>query len=167
MIEFGGWRSADVLRVCLAMRAADRREVFATRRGFDAHEVFADLLAMRPQTLWFDVAYDRTLMGAPVAFFGVFHRSPGVGSAVMLATDALRPMQARAVARRVRRVVIPDLIGLGLRRVDCQSLEDHRDAAAFLRWCGARATPYPRRAVGKRGEDFREHVWLADELREG
>jgi RimJ/RimL family protein N-acetyltransferase len=164
MTAFGGWCSAAILSVCVGMRAADRREVFATRADEDPHGVFADLYAMKASCLSLEVIYARDGLGPAVGFFGVFLRSPGVGSAVMLATPQLRPMQARAVARRVRRRIIPEMVGLGLRRVDCQCLETHEEAQAFLRWCGARRGDL-REGVGKHGECFREFRWLAREWR--
>lgn len=162
MTAFGGWSSAAILSVCLGMRTADRREVFATRADEDPHGVFADIYAMKAACVWLDVVYAREGLGPAVAFFGVFQRSPGVGSAVMLATPHLTAMQARAVAARVRRHAIPTLVELGFRRVDCQSVEGHDEAHAFLGWCGARAGDL-REGVGKGGEDFREFRWLARE----
>lgn len=163
-VAFGPYDASCVLDVILNMRPADRREVYATRQGEDPWALFADVHAAQAASLWFEVLYDGDLMGLPVGFYGVNLRSPGVGSAYMIATAALRPMQARALARRVRGATIPALVAQGLRRVDCESMEGHAAAHAFLRWAGARGAPQPRRAIGKRGEDFREFAWLAAEL---
>lgn len=164
-VAFGRWSAPAVQHVILAMRPADRREVFALRRSDDPFELFADLVAMRERALWFEVVYDRDLMGDPLAFFGVFHLTPQVGSAAMIATAGLKPRGAAEIARRVRRVVIPDLLRLGVQRVQCERWESHGQAASFLRACGALEAAEPRYCVGKRGEDFREHYWLARDWR--
>lgn len=166
LLAFGGYRPEAALHVILNMRPADRAEVFATRVDEDPFAVFGEIHAARALMLWAEIAYDRDACGAPLAFFAVMHRTPGVGSACMLATPLLRPMQARAIATRVRRRVIPKLAGLGLRRVDCLSAVGHREAHAFLRWCGASVESL-RPAIGKRGVDFVEFVWLARGAAEG
>lgn len=165
MIAFGPWNGSDVLDVVLAMRPADRREVFATRPDDCPWRLFSDLWLARPGMVWAEVVYDGTILGEPLATFGVAQRSPGVGSAFMLATARLRPMQARALARRVRTVVAPHLVKAGLHRADCESWAGHASAHAFLRWAGAERGQ-PRRGVGRRGEDFVEFAWLAPRFSE-
>lgn len=163
-LAFGGWSAPSVLDVLTALRPEDRREAYATRAAEDPFALFAEFVAAAPQVLLFEVAYRGDLCGPPLAFYGVWHRSPGVGAAAMLATAELTAREAAAMAERVRRVAIPDMIGLGLRRVDCQRMESHRGARAFLRACGATEAAEVRREVGRRGEDFREHYWLASEI---
>lgn len=165
-VAFGPYDPSCALRVILSMRAADAREVYASRPADDPWALFGDVHATQAASLWFEMLFRPDLLGAAVAFFGVSPRAPGVGSAYMIATDELAPLDALALARRVRRVVIPAMIAAGLRRVDCESMEGHAQAHAFLRWAGATAAAAPRRAIGRNGEDFREFAWLAADLRE-
>jgi hypothetical protein len=160
MIAFGPFDPAPALEVLLNMRATDRREVFAARADDCPYALFSDLMAARHRMVWGEIGYDGDLLGLPVALIGVFQIAPRTGSAMMIATPALRPLQARAAARRVRAAVIPELMRIGFRRVDCQSWEAHRAAHAFLRWCGARPGEV-RPLVGKAGEGFVEFTWLA------
>jgi hypothetical protein len=81
----------------------------------------------------------------------------------MLATPQLRPLHARAIARRIRDLVVPRMIAAGLHRADCESWAGHAGAHAFLGWAGATRGAL-RRGVGRRGEDFVEFYWLAPAL---
>ena len=162
-LSFEAWSDPMVLHVCRNMRPTDAAEIFALRPDMDAWSLYRDLAAMGGAHLWFEVARPVGRL-TPVALFGVMATSPGVGLAHLIGTDELGLKEARQIAERIRKVVVPALIDAGLHRVEALSLSSYRWAHRFLQSAGARAEGPPRRALGRAGEDFQCFVWLKDEL---
>lgn len=161
-LAFSGWSDLDVLHICRNMRASDAAEVFALRPDCDAFALYRDMASLGPLRLWFEVARPADSM-LPVALFGVVGASPGTGIAHLIATPELRWQDARQIATRIKALVIPAMLEAGLHRVEALSLASHRWAGRFLRAAGATRVEH-RPAMGKHGEDFAVHVWLAEDL---
>lgn len=156
---FTPWEDRAALDVCLNLRPADAREVFATRHDDNGYNLFVDLKNAQGAALISEIVWRGGKLGRPVAILGIFGRTPGVATAIMLATDELTAAEGRAAVRRVRRSYTPRLIAHGVHRVDCQSHEAHSDAHRFLAATGARRGDV-RPAVGREREGFIEFYWL-------
>lgn len=161
-LVFEGWDDLLVLHVLRNMRALDAEEIFATRPDSDPFALYRDMAALGGRHLWFELVRPADSM-VPVALFGVVGTSPGNGQAHLVATDAFTLADARRVAARIRDLVIPAMLDIGLHRVEALSLDSHGWAHRFLRAAGATRVE-PRPALGRRGEDFRALVWLDRDL---
>lgn len=161
-LAYSGWSDLDVLHIVRNMRASDVAEVFALRPDCDAFALYRDMASLGPRHLWFEVVRPADAM-LPVALFGVVGSSPGTGIAHMIGTPDLTWHDARQIATRIKAMVIPEMLSLGLHRVEALALMRHSWAHRFLRAAGATRVE-PRPAMGKDGEDFAVHVWLAQDL---
>ncbi|MEO0380503.1 MAG: hypothetical protein AAF252_09545 [Pseudomonadota bacterium] len=146
------------------MRAGDAAEIYAQRPDQNAFSLYRDLAAVGPRHLWFEIARPATSMD-PVALFGVAGLSPGVGVAHMFGTDDLTLDHCRQIADRIRTVVVPAMLDLGLHRVHADSLASYHWAHRFLQRAGARFEG-PCWNLGRNGEDFATFVWLRSDLGE-
>lgn len=162
-IVFTGFDVFGVRNVVWNMRRADQDEVFATRQDEDAELICAELRLGLGNCAWFETVWSGGHAGDPVAIFAVHPLSPGVGSAMMLATDGLTMAGALAMIRRVRRVVIPALMDAGFHRVECASIEGHKASHGFLRLCGAKAEGRIEQ-LGRHRENFIRFRWLASDI---
>jgi len=161
-LTFDRWSDPMVLQLCQNMRASDAAEIYAQRPDTNAFSLYRDLAAIGQHHLWFEIARPATGM-QPVALFGVAGISPGVAVAHMFGTDDLSLDHARQIADRIRHVVIPAMLDLGLHRVQVHSLVGYRWAHRFLERAGARFEG-PCKSLGRDGEDFATYVWLRSEL---
>lgn len=162
-LAFEGFSDLTVLHICRHMRRVDAEEIFAMRHDSDAFALYRDMAALGGRHLWFEVVRPATEL-APIALFGVVGTSPGCGQAHLIGTDDLRASDAVQIAARVRGVVIPAMLELGLHRVEALSLASHRWAHRFLRAAGATPERDLRRCLGRAREDFLTFVWLADDF---
>ncbi|WP_374656134.1 hypothetical protein [Dongia sp.] len=137
----------DLIAVAENMRAADRREIFATRFDENAELLAEDLLAGDPLGV---IVADRD--GVPAAVLGATEMWPGLWSLWMFATDRW-PSVARETTRFAKRVLWPALLKLGLRRGECRSAAEHHVAHRWLRHLGG-AVESIHPAYGKGGETF-------------
>jgi hypothetical protein len=161
-LAFSGWSDLDVLHICRNMRASDVAEVFALRPDCDAFALYRDMASLGGRHLWFEVVRPVDAM-LPIALFGVVGSSPGTGVAHLIGTPELSWSDSRQIATRIKARVIPAMLAEGLHRVEAFSLAAHPWAGRFLRAAGATRVE-PRPAMGKDGEDFAVHVWLAGDL---
>lgn len=138
------------LHVCRNLRAADIREIEATRWGSYSPED----LAIEVARVWTLNGYGWSVFGGdglPVAFFGATQPWPGVFSAYMLATDDF-PRVALPLTKFVKRVFIPYLRERG-HRIEARSIDGHTQAHGWLRLLGAGVEARMQR-YGRNGEDF-------------
>lgn len=136
-----------LLDVASAMRAPDRREIFATRFDENAAALVDDLLAGDPIG-----AVIAARDGTPVAAIGGTEMWPGLWSLWMFATDRW-PEVAHDATRFARTELWPALRALGLRRGECRSAADHVMAHRWIRHLGGvQESIHP--AFGKGGETF-------------
>lgn len=146
---------ADVMAVARDMRAADREEIFATRWSDDEGELARDCLAGWTRCCFVE--------GTPTAIIGAIPVRPGSWQVFMFATDQFKRCRI-SVTRFVLRVMIPILVEYGVHRAECQSIEGHAEAHAWLEYLGAR-----REAVhshfGRNGETFYTYVWTLADVR--
>ncbi len=148
-----------VRRVAHRMRAADRREIYASRWREDD-----DVLTREVVQLSRFGAVAALDGGTPVAAMGVCPLWPGVWTAWMFATDDW-PKIARAMTRWARRTLMPAVAATGAHRVECRSIEGHDLAHRWLDHLGAvREAEMPD--CGKRRETFYLYAWrLRDRAR--
>ncbi|MFK5997856.1 MAG: hypothetical protein QM492_07080 [Rhodobacterales bacterium] len=158
-LRYQGWTDPMALYLCQNMRASDAEEIFAQRDRVDPYGLFCDMRMLRPASVWCDLVYPATAI-QPVAIFGITLMSPGVGMAHMFGTDRLTLAQTRAIATRIREIVIPEMLQMGLHRVEALSLNNYKWAHRFLKSAGARPEGPPRLAVGKDRQDFQNFIWL-------
>lgn len=137
----------DLFDIATAMRAADRREIFATRFDEDAGSLVDDLIAGDPIG-----AVIAAGDGAAVAAIGGTEMWPGLWSLWMFATDRW-PEVARVGTRFAKMELWPALLALGLRRGECRSAAEHGIAHRWIRHLGGvQESIHP--AFGKGGETF-------------
>lgn len=137
--------------VAANMRAADAREVFATR-WTDCRDTFAASVAARGPYAWC-VGHDE-----PVCCIGVINLWPGVWEAWMFATDRF-PTVGFALTRWIRRTMMPVVMAAGAHRVQAHSMEGHAVAHRWLEDLGA-VHEHTVPALGKGGEAFRVYAWV-------
>lgn len=147
--------AVDLIAIGRGMRAADRREIFATRFDEDAVLLAEDLLAGDPVG-----AVVTTPDGVAVAALGGTEMWPGLWSLWMFATERW-PEVARETTRFARNVLWPALLCLGLRRGECRSASDHVMAHRWLHHLGG-AVESVHPAYGKGGETFIGFVIYGD-----
>lgn len=152
-------RFDDVVRVAENMRAADAREIFATRWDEDRVRLAAE--AVNYSTYAWVARYREE----PVAALGAIEETPHVFNVWMFATDRWRKV-AGPVTRHVEAVAIPALLEAGANRAYCRSIEGHEVAHAWLKRLGAvRESTQP--GVGKNGEAFHVYVWYRETFPNG
>ena len=161
-LSFGLFDDRQVLHVLANMRRVDAEEVCALRPDDDFFAIYRDLCALGSRHLWFEMVRPADCF-QPVAFFGVVGTSPGNGQAHLIATDLFSLSDARQVAARIRDLVIPAMVDLGLHRVEALSLAGHEWAHRFLRGAGA-TREEARPGLGKAQENFRAFVWLGRDM---
>lgn len=137
----------DVAYVCRNLRAADQREIFATRRADDP-----DALAVEIIRYWGPVGWVAADGPRPVALIGATETWPGVWSAWMMATEEF-PVVALGLTKWVKRAMMPGLVDLGAVRCEARSIDGHDHAHRWLRMLGAVQEARLRR-YGRNGEDF-------------
>lgn len=146
-----------LLPVARAMRAADRREVFATRFDDDPDALVRDLVSVSR----FGAAIARA--GQPIAAMGATECWPGMWSVWLIATDEW-PRVARATTRWARHALETVLPAAGAHRCECRSIADHATAHRWLVHLGARAEAvHP--GFGRRRETFITFAWRFDHVR--
>jgi hypothetical protein len=151
-------KRANIAYVCANMREADRREIFACRYDDDAMALAGEYEVLQPQSVAFYAAFHASHY-LPIALFGAWETSPGVGQVHLIATDRWRKV-AGPVTRFLKSVTIPSLIEAGWRRGECRALASNSQSRKWLYYLGAREeTILP--ALGKNGEDFVQLSWSA------
>ena len=144
-----------VRQVAESMRAADRRELFATRRDEDPAAIAAELMAT--SALGAVVASRRKPFAAVAVICGR-EMWPGVWSMGLFATDRW-PEVVIETYRYLTRELGPELRRLGAHRLECHSLAEHASAHRLLARLGAvREAEVP--GFGRRGEDFVRYAWV-------
>lgn len=141
----------DAFYVAQRMRAADRKEIYATR-WTDAPEDLARDVCMCGEFAW-----TLGLGGEPICCLGALALWPGVWSVWMFATDRFGEIGLSAT-RFVRQAMIPALTKTGAHRAECRSLAGHRRARAWLELLGARLEGREY-VYGKNRERFVTYVW--------
>lgn len=144
--------------VAARMRAADRAEVFATRRS----EGPAELAAMAVRWSRFGAVFAGS-DGVPASAIGAAELWPGLWSVWMFATDAW-PAVRLATTRYARDLLTRQLFDAGAHRAECRSLATHREAHRWLALVGARRE-WPIPGYGKGREDFVTFSWRRDHVR--
>lgn len=142
----------DVLAICWNLRAADRREAFATRFNDDP-----DSLAMEIFSTWGGLMWIAHHDGKAVALFGATEQWPGVYSCWLLATDDW-PAVALGVTKFVKRRIMPHLADSGALRCEARSIDGHDKAHRWLTSIGCVQEARLRR-YGRNGEDFLVFRW--------
>lgn len=149
---------AATVQVALAMRAADRAEIFATRWSADAGELAVEVCALSKVGA---VLADEQV--APIMAVGAIEIWPGVWSVWAFATDCFGEI-AIGATRYVRRQMIPALLERGAHRAECRSAASHLAAHRWLELLGARIESR-HAGFGKGGEDFVSFVWRREHVR--
>lgn len=147
---------ADVHFVVTFMREADRREVYAGRWTDEPADLVADIELSRPMMIRLEALCADD--AEPVALLGVWLKSPGVGTGLMLATDRWGEI-ARAAHRHVLRRFLPLVCAPNLHRLECQAHVEHAVSRRWLARLGFVEEGIAR-ALGKHGEDFVHCAWF-------
>ena len=125
----------DALYVAELMCSEDRREISATRGDLLMNErVVLDCCQSLTQGGIGYVAYWKDY---PTAVIGAHPVRPGVWSVYMFATDYLSEI-GLGLTRWVKRVLILEIVAAGAHRLECNSIEGHDNAHAWLKTFGAK-----------------------------
>jgi hypothetical protein len=100
--------------------------------------------------------------GEPVAFLGCVFRHPGLCEAFAGGTEKF-PMVAMTLTRYALRVMKPELIAAGVRRIQCQSLATHVDAHRWLERLGFRREAVLR-CYGRGSKDYYMFAAIASDF---
>lgn len=146
---------ADILTVALAMRDADRREVFAARPNDSVEQFAHDFATAGPRFLALKSLWAYGADG-PVALIGAVLRWPGVASVSMIATEAW-PEIAFAATRWVLRSGLPLYVDPHAHRCQCEAWEDNHISRRWLESLGFRAEGLLE-AYGKNRERFVQYA---------
>lgn len=146
----------DVAWIVANMRDLDRREVYAGRWTDEDADLIEDIEASRPMMIRIEALCGDA--GEPVALVGVWLAAPGVGQALMIATDQW-PAIAAAAHRHVARRFLPLVCAPNLRRLECRAWAGHALSRAWLARLGFVEEGFCRR-LGKGGEDFVQFAWF-------
>ena len=154
----------DVLAVARAMRAWDRREIFACRWDDDAEAFARGLFALcdTQGAVWAAGRAGPAGRDSAVAIVGGVEQWPGCWSALAFATDEFEDI-AFGLTRRVRREIIPWMVRAGARRVECRSHAGHLKAHRWLAALGARCEARHAEA-GRDGADFLTFAWRREDV---
>lgn len=144
----------DLVYVADNMREWDRREIFACRWSENPAEFARDILAL-PGFGWV-TGRD----GKAIAAIGATEYAPGVWSVWMFATDDFKSIRI-GMTKLAKRVIIPTMRNLGMRRAECRSMDGHTDAQLWLEALGARREA-THKSLGKGGEDFHCYALMAE-----
>lgn len=117
----------DMTYIAAHMRAADRREITAVYPATDT-EIGRAMHQMSEYawTAWID--------DAPVAAFGMTRDLPGLGTGWAYGTDRLR-RTVPAITRFIR-TRMPEMIEIGIRRVEVRTAIDHDISHRWLEALG-------------------------------
>jgi hypothetical protein len=146
----------DVAWVVANMRDLDRREVFAGRWTDEPADLVEDIETSRAMLIRLDALC--TAAGEPVALLGAWLSSPGVGHALMIATDHWAEIAALAHRYVVKRF-LPLVCAPNLRRLECRAWAGHHVSRAWLERLGFVEEGFCH-ALGKGGEDFVQFAWF-------
>lgn len=152
------WREtteADIRHVVTHMRDSDRREVYACQSSDDPELLIENLVAAMPlrvacHTLCTDD-------GVAVALIGVWHQRPGLGQALMIATDRWKHIAKAGHAHALWYFI--SRIFPTLRRVECRAFIGHSVSRGWLKRLGfVEEGHHP--LYGQNGETFVTYAWL-------
>lgn len=157
------WSSSAMRHIVEHMRAEDAREVFAVMDADDIEIIMLHLYQHYRASVFFEIMWAPDLLGVPVGFVMLSPIHPGVCTAQMLATDAIRPRHLVLWARRLRPRLTVIFQELGLHRAECSVILENEPAASFLSRCGWRNEGIARQR-GRGREDFWRFAALIDDF---
>lgn len=165
---FGLWfrepTAGDLVDLARDLSAMDEREIFALTPHRDRNRLARELYALLPRAFR---AYTIGLDTSPaaIAFLGLWPQdeSAGLLGASLFGTNEF-PVAAGRIVRWVRRSLIPELLELGVRRVECRALAEHRAARNFIRACGA-VEEATMPDLGRAGETYILSAWRKSDWR--
>lgn len=165
---FGLWfrepTAGDLVDLCTGMSAMDEREIFALREHRDRRRLAMEIYAKLPRAfLAYAIGLDS--QATAIAFLGLWPQdeSAGLLGAHLFGTDDF-PRLAGRLARWVRTSLRPEMLALGVRRIECRALAEHLGARAFIRACGAiEEAELPD--LGKNGETYVLCAWRKSDWR--
>lgn len=136
------------------MREWDRREIFATQVDDDLDR-FIDLVALCGPAAWIS-----GLGNEPICAFGALQMFPGLFDMWMFGTPSINKI-GKSMTKMVRDVIVPHLFHCGARRLECKSMDGHKDAQDWLEVVGARRESSALE-YGRGGETFHTYAWRMD-----
>jgi len=148
----------SLAHICASLRPADREEIYGVL-DHDSPDILArqvlDCCRMGRGVI-------ARSDGEPVAFLGYAVRHPTLGEAFAGGTEKF-PMAAMTLTRYALKVMKPELLQAGIRRLQCQSLATHVEAHRWLGWLGFRRECLLRE-YGRGGKDYWQFVALASDF---
>jgi hypothetical protein len=151
----------DMTYIAENMRAADRREIFATRAAEDIGRLVDDCMAFSAQNSAYATI---ACLERPIAVIGAAEVWPGVYDVWSFGTNEFKRV-GFAMTKWVRKVLIPSLVKVGAHRVHCRSIEGHVEAHEWLKMLGAEPM-HTLKAWGKGREDFLLFEWHIEDVLE-
>ncbi len=125
----------DALYVAKRMRSEDRREIEAVRGALLMAERVA--LDCHLSLEYGGIGYVAYRGETPVAVIGVIPIHQGVWSIYMFATGHLSKI-GLGLTRWVKNTFLPEIVAAGAHRIQCESIEGHDAAHAWMKTFGAK-----------------------------
>jgi hypothetical protein len=145
----------DLTFIAANMRRRDREEIMCQLpEGTSTAEVAAYAMQANPHVA--------TLDGQPVAAFGAVGRTVSVLEAWAWGTDRM-PRAVPAITRYVARVLMPQWLDAGVRRLEARSIATHTAAHRWMTSTGA-ALECAMPDYGRDGEGFYLFAWTVSGL---
>lgn len=148
----------DALYVARRMRSEDRRELEAIRGALlmDERVAMDCSLALEYGGIGYVAYWD----DIPVATIGAIPVHYGVWSVYMFATEHLSKI-GLGLTRWVKNSFVPGLVAAGAHRLQCESIEGHDDAHAWMKTFGAKNEgALPKFGIGQ--ETFYRFAWTGN-----
>ena len=146
---------AAALYVANRMRPADYEEIVATK----GHQLLPERLAMDLHS-WPGIGYVLEHEGIPVVVIGAVQCHAGLWSIYMFATDRISEV-GLPLTRWVKKDLLPEIFAAGAHRIECNSIESHTAAHAWMEVCGAKNEgAMPKFGIGQ--ETFYRFAVLKD-----
>lgn len=148
---------ASLQFICRNLRERDRAELEAGEADFDPDRTAHRLLAA-----WRTCGAFGQIVGKdePIAVLALIWLTPRAVSAGLLATERW-PEVAVDYSKHVKRVLRPKMVGMGIRRIEARTWDQHDDARRWLSWLGAKEECRIAQ-WGRNGETFIQYGWTAD-----
>lgn len=147
---------ADLVHVCAHARPRDVLELSALFPGDWNPAGFAEMVYRSSTKGW--LAYHE---GVPAAAIGYSIAWTGVANLWAFGTESW-PLVVKPLTRHVKKVMFPELAGMGVHRLQALALAGREDADRFIRFFGA-TLESEMKAIGKNREDFRMYRLLSHE----
>lgn len=154
-------KPADIVHVAAHMREADLKEFLALSPANDRAALALELSQRFGQRNDVFAAWHEEM---PIAIGATIEARPNVLTLLFFASDGFRHI-GRELTKFMKQRYFPPLIEAGVHRIECVSMEGHKEAHRWIKALGLVQEGGPLRGYGKNGETYFQYAWVRDDLR--